>query len=401
MFNIKVNKIILIKDWYASIIYNLLINNIIFQRLSLEISQSYATGRLPKNNMTKLNNKKYGLPSGVSQPQRGSFLLNHLRIYHTDKINNSYFNIKEWLVGITDGDGTFNVYTNIENKKIIFTYKISLTNKNIELLYKIKENLGIGTINIDKNIVSYLIRDKKDLINIVIPIFDKYPLLTSKRFNYLKFKECLIISNNNMIHQVDKINIINNIKNKSINENYMSDVWDNIILTENILLNRLDSNLLMDYSIQKTIGENKQFISKINNIITKSWIIGFIEAEGSFFITKKTLSRYVHSFGVTQKLDPIILLSIKYLWDINSSVQLRNPKNSQGTYYKLETTNLKNIELIIKYFRYSNYKSVFLGIKSFEYRVWTRTYLKYKNNPIKLIEAQNLIRRYRKNINTK
>lgn len=388
MFNIKINKIILIKDWYASIIYNLLINNIIFQRLSLEISQSYATGRLPKNNMTKLNNKKYGQ-------------LNHLRIYHTDKINNSYFNIKEWLVGITDGDGTFNVYTNIENKKIIFTYKISLTNKNIELLYKIKEYLGIGTINIDKNIVSYLIRDKKDLINIVIPIFDKYPLLTSKRFNYLKFKECLIISNNNMIHQVDKINIINNIKNRSINENYMSDVWENIILTENILLNRLDSNLLMDYPIQKTIGENKQFISKINNIITKSWIIGFIEAEGSFFITKKTLSRYVHSFGVTQKLDPIILLSIKYLWDINSSVQLRNPKNSQGTYYKLETTNLKNIELIIKYFRYSNYKSVFLGIKSFEYRIWTRTYLKYKNDPIKLIEAQNLIRRYRKNINTK
>nr|NP_861473.1 maturase [Kazachstania servazzii]CAD23428.1 maturase [Kazachstania servazzii] len=388
MFNMKINKMMLIKDWYASIMYNLLINNMMFQRTSLEISQSYATGRTPKNNMTKLNNKKYGQ-------------LNHTRMYHTDKMNNSYFNMKEWLVGMTDGDGTFNVYTNMENKKIIFTYKISLTNKNMELLYKIKEYLGIGTINMDKNMVSYLIRDKKDLMNIVMPIFDKYPLLTSKRFNYLKFKECLMISNNNMIHQVDKINIINNIKNRSMNENYMSDVWENIMLTENMLLNRLDSNLLMDYPMQKTMGENKQFISKINNIMTKSWIIGFIEAEGSFFITKKTTSRYVHSFGVTQKLDPIILLSMKYLWDINSSVQLRNPKNSQGTYYKLETTNTKNIETIIKYFRYSNYKSVFLGMKSFEYRIWTRTYLKYKNDPIKLMEAQNLMRRYRKNMNTK
>lgn len=40
-------------------------------------------------------------------------------------------NINEWLVGLTDGDGLFNVYLNIENKKIIFTYKISLISKNL------------------------------------------------------------------------------------------------------------------------------------------------------------------------------------------------------------------------------------------------------------------------------
>lgn len=377
MFNIKVNKIILIKDSYASIIYNLLINNIIFQRLSLEIPQSYTTGRLPKYNMTKLNNNKYGL-------------LNHLRIYHTDKINNSYFNIKEWLVGLTDSKGIFNIYIN--NNKIIFIYKITLNTSsgggghpqnmgvpnNKQLLYKIKEYLGTGTIKINNNIeIYYIINNKEDLINIIVPIFDKYPLLTSKRYNYLKFKECLMINNNILINNNDKINIINNIINQRINNNYISDIWYNI--NNNILL-----KLITDINIFQNMEDKRIFRDKINNIITKSWIIGFIENEGKFLIIKDSSSNNNHIFKVNLKLEPIIYNSLIYLWDIELSrqeIKLNNNKvtsssGAGGIGYFLELTNLRDIKLIIKYFRYSNYKSVFLGIKSLEYRIWTRKYIK-------------------------
>lgn len=93
----------------------------------------------------------------------------------------------------------------------------------------------------------------------------------------------------------------------------------------------------------------------IEKIITKSWLIGFIEAEGSFFLLQKSFNKLVHTFGITQKLDYIVLYSIKLLLNINNLIKNRN------TYFKLETTNSKNIENIIKIFIYSNYTLVFLG----------------------------------------
>lgn len=130
----------------------------------------------------------------------------------------------------------------------------------------------------------------------------------------------------------------------------------------------------------------------IEKIITKSWLIGFIEAEGSFFLLQKSFNKLVHTFGITQKLDYIVLYSIKLLLNINNLIKNRN------TYFKLETTNSKNIENIIKIFIYSNYTLVFLGIKSFEFKIWVRSYYKYKNNYNKLLEIRDIIRRYRKNI---
>lgn len=206
-----------------------------------------------------------------------------------------------------------------------------------------------------------------------VAIFDKYPLLTSKRFNYLNFKSCLLINENNNISQFNKWNNINNIKKLLLNNNYISDVW-NIIKLNNI------------------INYSNLSINNINNIITKSWLIGFIETEGLFFILNKLSLKLVHSFSITKNIDYIVLYSIKLLLIINNNIK------NENNYLKLETLNIKNIEYIIKYFRYSNYLTIFLGIKSFEFKIWIRSYNKYKNNYLKLNNVKNIIKRYRKNV---
>jgi LAGLIDADG endonuclease len=43
-----------------------------------------------------------------------------------------------------------------------------------------------------KNMVIYRIRNKSHLKNIIIPIFDKYPLLTNKLYDYMRFKTSLL-----------------------------------------------------------------------------------------------------------------------------------------------------------------------------------------------------------------
>lgn len=119
------------------------------------------------------------------------------------------------------------------------------------------------------------------------------------------------------------------------------------------------------------------------------------------FILKKLANRFIHSFGITQKLDYIVLYGIKLLLNINSNIQNSHRTYIKGAvacgfnFYKLETTNSKNIEYIINYFRYSNYLSKFLGIKSFEFNIWIRSYYKYKNNYNKLNHVQYILRRYR------
>jgi hypothetical protein len=78
---------------------------------------------------------------------------------------------------------------------------IELNIKDIQLLYKIKESLGIGNIKIivrksinnnEIKLVRYNIRNKKHLKDIIVPIFDKFPMLTNKQYYYIRFREALL-----------------------------------------------------------------------------------------------------------------------------------------------------------------------------------------------------------------
>jgi hypothetical protein len=71
---------------------------------------------------------------------------------------------------------------------------------------------------------NYVIRKKEHLINIIIPIFDKNMLLSSKQFNYLKFKDALYISLNKNISNENKIILIKEIKDRKIPINYKSPI---------------------------------------------------------------------------------------------------------------------------------------------------------------------------------
>ena len=51
----------------------------------------------------------------------------------------------EWLVGFTDGDGTFSI--SYSNGKWSLGFKLSQQEYNMRVLYYIKNQLGIGNIN--------------------------------------------------------------------------------------------------------------------------------------------------------------------------------------------------------------------------------------------------------------
>jgi len=269
---------------------------------------------------------------------------------------------EQWLVGFTDGDGNFHI--SHQGDKWGLSYKLTQSRYNLRVLHYVKKQLGVGSITKDDTKAQYFIRDRKIIESVIIPIFDKYPLLTTKYFDYVKLKKALVILNNTSLSKEDKNLKLLAIKNSKANSDYISPAWNNAIIP---LTN----------------------VSSINNVMSKSWLVGFIEAEGSFYLTNKDSNRIVHGFGLTQKLDKVVLDGIGLMLHISNPVKFKELHN----HYILDTTNSRAIENIIIFF-----KDTMKGVKSLEYRIWARSYSKNKGDYNKLLKVRNMVRKLRKNL---
>ena len=200
----------------------------------------------------------------------------------------------QWLVGFTDGDGTFSIARQNGTWSLIF--KLGQSTYNLRLLHYVKNKLGVGSIYVEKNgnMAHFRIRDRKVLESVIFPIFDKYSLLTSKQFNYLKFKEAFAILSNPTLSKSEKDTLVSNIVNRELPVDYISPIWSII------------NNKVSDYA-------------SASLVMSKAWLVGFTEAEGSFYLVSKGPTRLVHAFEVTQKLDVIVLNSIQRLLGISTT----------------------------------------------------------------------------------
>ena len=123
----------------------------------------------------------------------------------------------EWFVGVTDGDGTFH-FSRTKKGVWSFTFKIGQSNYNLRLLYYIKSKLAVGSVSVPDskdNTAEFRIRNYQHIIQHILPIFDNYPLLTSKHFHFNLFKDAILIMANPSLSKEQKDNLITNIKFKS------------------------------------------------------------------------------------------------------------------------------------------------------------------------------------------
>lgn len=245
----------------------------------------------------------------------------------------------QWLVGVVDGDGTFHFSEHVPGKCILY-FKVGQNTYNLRMLHYIKRNLGIGQVAVSGNMAEYRLRDRTLITQVIFPIFDKYPLLTSKYYYYDLFKQAAMVMSNTTLSSMAKHELLNNlkIKTQSLPTDYVSPAW---AVVNNQTTNIADALLVM----------------------SKSWIVGFTEAEGSFYLTRKNVERIVHGYEVTQKLDAIVLIAISHILGIKFAVK--------KTYNTVYTTSARDIPRIIQFFH-----NTMVGMKSLEYRIWARSFNK-------------------------
>ena len=298
----------------------------------------------------------------AEQSQYSSYAKNNkssLSVNKTTLLENKEL-FSQWLVGFTDGDGTFSIARQNGTWSLIF--KLGQSTYNLRLLHYVKNKLGVGSIYVEKNgnMAHFRIRDRKVLESVIFPIFDKYSLLTSKQFNYLKFKEAFAILSNPTLSKSEKDTLVSNIVNRELPVDYISPIWSII------------NNKVSDYA-------------SASLVMSKAWLVGFTEAEGSFYLVSKGPTRLVHAFEVTQKLDVIVLNSIQRLLGISTQVQFK-----KAGHFSLATTNSRAIENLIEFFH-----NTLKGIKSVEYRIWARSYNKHKGDFKSLDRIRNQMRTLR------
>lgn len=229
-----------------------------------------------------------------------------------------------YLVGLFEGDGFFSITK--KGKYITYELGIELSIKDVQLIYKIKNLLGIGVVSFRKrkeiDMVSLRIRNKDHLRKIIIPIFDKYPMFSNKQYDYLRFRDTLL---------------------------------SGIIYSKNLLEYTRDS----------------KSINSIESITTASyfpaWLVGFIEAEGCFSVYKLYQDKdyLVASFDLCQKDGEILIYAIRKYLSFTNAIYL-----DKTNCYKVKVTSIRSIENVIKFLQNAPVK--LLGNKKLQYLLWIK-----------------------------
>ena len=99
----------------------------------------------------------------------------------------------EYIVGLTDGEGSFNVFLNSSLKntrycRVEFHYYLKLKEDDLSLLEKLKKYLKCGFIYLQKDkranhkdCYRYEVSSLRDIGNIIIPFFERNRLMSVSR----------------------------------------------------------------------------------------------------------------------------------------------------------------------------------------------------------------------------
>lgn len=267
----------------------------------------------------------------------------------------------QWLVGVTDGDGTFSISKQNHSWNLVF--KISQSSSNLRLLFYIKRMLGVGHVSVEKSsdMASFRIRDRKLLAKVIFPIFDRFPLLTTKQFYYDRLRKAYCILVDDTLSKIERDQRMEDLLLTKPTADYVSPVWAGVALPMSA--------------------------EDAKRIATDPWLVGFTEAEGSFYLVIKERGlSIVHAFGITQKLDWLVLEALRIRLGIATKVI---HKDKLG-YHLLDTTNSRAIVNIGAFFN-----GKMKGMKAVEFKIWLRSQ-KHKGNYPKLESIQAFLRNMRR-----
>ena len=262
----------------------------------------------------------------------------------------------EWFIGFFEADGCFLKWLDQKQQN---RFGLEITQKDVQLLYKIRAGLGFGKVTEF---------EKKN--NQVYWRYSVYDLKNLTRLIWL-FNGNLITLKKQKQFQIWVAEV-----NERYNETFL---------------------------ISKTKPETNRRFVKV--CFKNAWLCGFFEGDAGFWVSPKDIVRVNKNnsqsynikmkFYITQKDEEELLNQIKHLFQIPSIIYQITNGSSNEKYNRLETGLLKSHLLLIKYLT----KYPFLGKRKILFNRWQRV-LGYRINKYP-ITKKSIIKLQRLILNTK
>lgn len=330
-----------IKEIEAVLVLIQLYNNI-FITLSLKTLKNYYLSYLPpkasiktspyknKRNKTKSRGNYYSTLNNINLLLPSRQKLNDNSFLHEERLDSKFL---LWFVGFTDAEGNFMINPIINKDKsaissFSFMFKIALHKDDEKVLRYINKSLGIGGVRFYKNECIFNVTDQKG-IALLISIFDKYNLNTSKYLDYLDLKKAFLL-----------------------------------YLNRNMNL-KADSIKLRILELKNNMNTNRLYYQRAENdkiLITKSWLLGFIEGDGSFFLRRDNL---IPTFAIENTgVELPVMIKIKeflesslgfnsyslYKLKNSSTIAITTAKARNSNSKSTATLTIKNINVLNNFF---------------------------------------------------
>nr|UYL26215.1 LAGLIDADG endonuclease [Cordyceps militaris] len=253
-------------------------------------------------------------------------------IFNKTKIFQRYYSNKNqslkpyWITGFADGESSFSIRTTVDNSRkinirVLPIFSIELHKKDVEVLQKIKEFFGAGSIIFRTRdgvtTVIYSVQDYDSLVSKIIPHFVNYPLITQKQRDFLFFKEIVELM--------------------SKKEHLTKEGLLKILSLKNSMGKGLNTSIKKLYpNITKLSIPS---ITTNQSIKSVWWLIGFVDAEGCFYIKIAKSNQISLVFSLSQHNRDIKLFYI--IKDYIKCGIIEQPKTREDV--RLVVYNLNNL----------------------------------------------------------
>lgn len=275
----------------------------------------------------------------------------------------------EWLVGFSDAEGNFSILPQRNWASVGLRFTIEVHVDDIDILYKIKENLGIGNVVITKTRSSakFYVEKFEDINFVIIPIFKQYPLQTTKYLDFADFLDAAFIKLNS-----------SGIYNGRMLNNKFSD-------TDLFKLKKLKEAM---NSGRLTIKPQEENFLKNKVIINKWWLLGFIEGEGTFgykhLVPYFQIAQNQNNFLVLQAIEEYLKNTLKLPND--KEVIKYSLNQGTGVYSMVIYTVDINFHYIVPFFE----SMTFFSRKGVDYLYWVIVVIIHKLGYFYLPEGKKI-----------
>lgn len=282
------------------------------------------------------------------------FLFSLKRYYESKEIQNQSPDpsFLGWLIGFTEGDGYFQI-----NKRGECALIITQGLDNLDLLKKIQQNLGFGSILKQGKRVYRLIVQKREQVKLVIQLFNGNLVLPSRKKQFQRFFDAF-----------QKKELLR-LKKKDKKELSQTPFLDAFVDPSSSTIKNESAACCYSY---KQKGKNMPSLQNL-------WLLGFVEAEGCFSISLLSNSiAFRTRFLVSQKGDVNIpvLSHLLILFGVG-----RMEGHSAKENYSYIVSGLRNVFKIYPYF--DKNLEHFQGIKK-------HSYLKFKQLNERIANKEHL-----------